>query len=147
MKDAAFKSLCHLIAPNRIASRGEMVGPGYKPDITVDDGGSSLLYILESEQKTDRKAFLGDLIKAEFHAERTRSRPTLVIVMEERSNTTVRQITDHLRPYVHWLRDLKGGALCLNRVHVLADRDYLASIDCGDALGSPAFWHRGSEVI
>jgi hypothetical protein len=146
MKDAAFKNLCHLVAPNRIASRGEIVGPGYKPDITVDDGGGSLLYILESEQKTDRKAFLGDLIKAELHAERTRSRPTLVIVMEERSNTTVPQIADHLRPYVCWLRDLKGGTLCLNRMHVLTAQDYLASIDRGDALGSPAFWHRGREV-
>lgn len=60
MKDAEFKALNHPVGNNIIVTRGTAVAAGYKPDITITDTNGQLRYILESEQKKDRKAFLGD---------------------------------------------------------------------------------------
>src|SRR3546814_1446041 len=103
MKDAEFKMLNHPISADWIASRGREVAPGYKPDVTVRDASGALAFILEAEQKTDRKAFLGDLIKAEMYAEQEGANPTLLIVMQPQPNTTTEQIANHLRPYGAWL--------------------------------------------
>src|SRR3546814_19864403 len=78
-----------------IAARGREVAPGYKPDVTVRDASGALACILEAEQKTDRKAFLGDLIKAEMYAEQEGANPTLLIVMQPQPNTTTEQIANH----------------------------------------------------
>jgi hypothetical protein len=147
MDDALFKKLDHRVAPPlEIASRGSAVMDGYKPDITIRDATNTVQYILESEQKTDRKAFLGDLVKAERYAEEVHATPQLVIVMQEFSNTTARQIADHLRPYAYWLRRLKVGNLHLSRILVMSDAEYLASIGAGEPLCSPAFNQRALEI-
>jgi hypothetical protein len=147
MDDAEFKRLRHCVVPPlQIASRGSLVTTGYKPDITIEDATHSLRYILESEQKTDRKAFLGDLVKAERYAEERNATPELVIVMQEFNNTTTRQIADHLRPYADWLRRLKAGCLHLSGILVISDTAYRASIEEGDALCCPTFKQRAMAI-
>lgn len=146
MKDAAFKVLSHPIGANVIASSGTAVSIGYKPDITVKDTKGVLKFILESEQKTDRKAFLGDLLKAEMYSEQQKASPELIIVMQILGNTTTKQIADHLRPFKQWLALKKGGALNLSAVHVLSDVEYQAVIAAGELLGSSAFKSRGHAV-
>ena len=143
MKDADFKSLNHPTCGDSVVTRGTAVSPGYKPDVTVRDGSSKLTFILESEQKTDRKAFLGDLLKAEMYSEQQDASPTLVIVMQPQGNTTTKQIADHLRPYIAWLARKKGGQLNLAGVHVLSDAEYVQAISSNECLGSHAFQVHG----
>jgi hypothetical protein len=81
MNDAKFKALLHPTGNDRVVSWGTAVSVGYKPDVIIRDIEERLTFILECEQKTDRKAFLGALLKAELYAEQQRARPTLVIVM------------------------------------------------------------------
>jgi len=146
VKDAEFKELAHPVGVGKITSRGNNVSPGYKPDVTVCDASGRLVFILESEQKTDRKAFLGSLVKAEMFAEAQAATPELVIVMKSFQNTTTRQIADHLRPYKNWLAGMKGGALRLAAIQVLSEADYLEAIEAGDELGSAGFKSRGHVV-
>jgi hypothetical protein len=143
MKDAIFKALKHPVGTSTIASSGSAVSPGYKPDITVEDATGALTFILESEQKTDRKAFLGALLKAEVYAELQNARPELIIVMQAFKNTTTKQIADHLRPYKHWLSSKKGGTLSLSAIHVLSDDEYRAAIAASECIGTAAFKHHG----
>lgn len=147
MKDSKFKGLNHPIANGEtVASTGQAIAQGYKPDITVYDQNGSLRYILESEQKTDRKAFLGDLIKAEMHAENISARPELIIVMQVSSNTTAQQIANHIRPYAQWLAAKNGGALNLSSIQVVSDSEYESAILAGETLGSVQFKRRGHIV-
>src|SRR5262245_31752813 len=104
MKDSDFKALPHRVGACRIVSRGTEVAKGYKPDLTVNDMNDQLAFILECEQKTDRKAFIGDVVKAEKYAEERGAHPVLVIVMKLEKNTTLDQIANHLKLYVTWLR-------------------------------------------
>lgn len=150
MKDAKFKACKHhqVGKGNKIASKGGEVSKryGYKPDVTVKDAKGNLLYILECEQKTDRKAFLGDLIKAECHAEHKKQNPELIIVMKVFNNTTTQQIAAHLCPYIKWLKSKGGGQLSLSAVQVLSDKEYKKSILAGETLGSAAFKKRGHYI-
>ena len=147
MKNATFKACKHQVGKgNVIASRGKAVSKGYKPDVTVADAKGNLLYILECEQKTDRKAFLGDFIKAEFHAGHKKQNPELIIVMKVFNNTTTQQIAAHLRPYIKWLKSKGGGQLSLSAVQVLSDKEYQKSISAGEPLGSKAFKKRGHII-
>ncbi|WP_445360196.1 hypothetical protein ACJJIL_16140 [Microbulbifer sp. EKSA005] len=147
MKDNVFKGLNHPIASGEtIATTGQAVTPGYKPDITINDAGGSLKYILESEQKTDRKAFLGDLMKAEMYSENISASPELIIVMQVFSNTTTEQIADHIRPYANWLASKNGGSLSLSAIQVVSDQEYAAAILAGEILGSRQFKARGHVI-
>jgi hypothetical protein len=146
MKDKDFKALNHPIGPNIIASTGSAVSQGYKPDVTVRDATGVLTFILESEQKTDRKAFLGDLMKAEMFAEEQNARPELIIVMQPFGNTTTAQISGHIQPYKQWLALKNGGALNLSAIRILSDVEYQHAIEAGETLGSPALKMRGHIV-
>ena len=159
MQDKIFKGLQHQVGKgNKIASTGKDVSKrykpdvtvedakGYKPDITVEDAKGNLLYILECEQKTDRKAFLGDFIKAEHHAEHNKQNPELIIVMREEGNTTTKQIFEHLRPYIKWLKSKGDGQHGLSAVQVLSDKDYKQSILDEETLGSEAFKKLGHII-
>jgi hypothetical protein len=146
MKDAQFKALAHLIGTHVVSTRGAAVSLGYKPDVTVRDSSGVLKFILESEQKTDRKAYLGALLKAEMYAEQQKARPELIVVMQIFKNTSTKQIADHLRPYKIWLESKKGGALNLSAIHVLSDAEYVSAIAAVEIIGSAAFRLRGHAV-
>ncbi len=143
MNDAKFKALLHPTGKDRVASWGTAVSAGYKPDVIIRDIEERLTFILECEQKTDRKAFLGALLKAELYAEQQRARPTLVIVMQPQANTTTQQIANHLRPYILWLAGKQGGRMNLACVHILSDTEYETAILEGEELASAAFQRRG----
>jgi hypothetical protein len=147
VKDSDFKALPHRVGEYRIASRGTKVADGYKPDITVNDPNGQLAFILECEQKTDRKAFIGDLVKAEKYAEENGARPVLVIVMKLAPNTTLSQISSHLTPYATWLRGRNGGALSLSGVLVITDDEYAQSVHANELLTSPRFRARAAVVV
>jgi hypothetical protein len=141
MKDSHFKRINHVTpCGHRIATTGQSVqqGYGYKPDITIVDAENKVSFILESETKTDRKAFLGDIVKASVYAKEAKCMPELIIVMHVFSNTTVKQISEHLAPYVAWLSDNLDG-LCLSCIRIIPDDEYLASIEAGEKLDSPGF--------
>lgn len=146
MKDSEFKALPHCVGANKIASCGTEVAKGYKPDLTVSDTNGHLAFIFECEQKTDRKSFLGDLIKAEKHAEDVREHPVLVIVMQLYKNTTAQQIADHLRPYAKWIARLKGRSLNLTDILVVSDEEYKHSVEATELLGSQEFRARTIPV-
>lgn len=146
MKDSNFKNLNHVVGSLEIATRGSAVCNGYKPDITVIDGAGKLQFILESEQKTDRKAFLGDVIKALKYAEECGASPALVIVMQPQSNTTVEQIAHHLQPYVTWLKQKVGSDWRLSGVTVISDSAYQDSVSAQEQLGSADFLRRGVSL-
>ncbi len=139
MKDDAFKGLRHCLGSHHIVSRGNEVTKGYKPDITVASSDNQLSFIIECEQKTDRKAFLGNLVKAEKHAEDCGAHPVLIIVMQEFYNTTVQQIAGNLTPYAVWLARLKGGKLNLADILLISDQEYQRSVEANELLGSQSF--------
>lgn len=143
MNDAKFKALLHPTGNDRVVTRGEAVSAGYKPDITIRDVEERLTFILKCEQKTDRKAFLGALLKAELYAEQQCARPTLVIVMQPQGNTTTQQISNHIRPYIWWLAGKQGGRMNLACVHIMSDAEYETAIVEGEQLASTAFQQRG----
>ena len=146
MKDSDFKNLNHVVGSLKIATRGSAVCDGYKPDITVVDVTNKLQFILESEQKTDRKAFLGDVIKAQKYAEECEASPALVIVMQPQSNTTVEQIANHLQPYVTWLKQKLRSDWRLSGVTVMSDSAYQDSVNAQEQLGSAEFLRRGISL-
>lgn len=146
MKDSKFKELDHRVGAYQVVSRSTEVAKGYKPDVTVEDTNKQLAFILECEQKTDRKAFLGDLVKAEKHAEERRACPVLVIVMEPLPNSTVQQIADHLAPYAKWLAHRNGGTLCLSGVLIMSDDEYERSFQANELLTSQEFRARATVV-
>ena len=146
MKDSDFKMLSHCVGEFCIASRGNEVSDGYKPDLTVTDQRGALQFIIECEQKTDRKAFLGDLLKAERYAEECKSNPTLVIVMQQADNTKVQQIARQIQSYAHWLHRRGSDGLYISRIVVMSDTEYVQSVQDGEILGTQNFLDRG-EVI
>lgn len=139
MTEADFKTLPHCLGSNHFSSYGNEVSKGYKPDFTISDSRNQLLFIIEVENKTDRKAVIGDLVKAEKHAEDCGAHPVLIIVMREYGNTTVRQIANQLTTYATWLDRLKRGQLNLADVLVLSDEEYRRSVEACELLGSQEF--------
>lgn len=139
MRDREFKQLRHCVGNNRVATRGKKVAPGYFPDMTVRDPKGHLLFIVEHESKTDRKALLGDVVKAEWFAEKENATPTLIIVMKRSNNATVKQIGNHLPLYSTWLAKLKGGRMSLSAIRIMEHEDYSQSLENKEEMGSPAF--------
>ena len=146
MDDMRFKGLPHPIGDHKVVSAGKAVTTGYKgykPDVLVADSTGLVRFILESENKTDRKAFLGDLLKAEMYAEQSVCTPELIIVMTPSSNTTVRHIAKQLHVYAAWLAEKKNGSLSLSAVQVISDTDYEDAIAKNELISSSSFRKRG----
>ena len=140
MNDAFFKSLSHCLGIYRIASCGNLVCKGYKPDLTVCNSDNQLVLIFECEQKTDRKAFLGDFVKAEKYAADCGALIPLYyrdagIPEYDRAA----KWAYNLRPYADWLGRLKGGSLNLADVLLISDREYLCSVEANELPASAEF--------
>lgn len=127
MKDSKFKSAIKFHYSNLNCKIGEKIDDGYMPDaVVLTENGECLIF--ESEQKTDRKAFLGSFMKAEIYAEKNQINHHLIIVMREYKNTTVSQVARHLTPYVEWLSNLKSGTLSLKTIQIISDSDFIKLI-------------------
>ncbi|WP_421295225.1 hypothetical protein [Aeromonas veronii] len=144
MLDSEFKIFHHKLAQgDAIASRGtNIVSSGdYRPDVAIKNSSGAIHLILESERKSDRKAFIGTLVHAAKYASDSNKPITLVLIMKETGNqTTVAQVSANIRPYYQWLHTL--GATHLNHVLFISDVEYENSANTNEVLLSPQFMAR-----
>ena len=108
--------------------------PGYKPDYVLK--GDNRYIILESENNTNRKMFVGCLMKAAYFLQEERT-GFLVIVLHESDNTKINQIRDHLKPYFQWIK--RAHLTNMSQVLLIRDEDYkVADNECLE-IGSEEF--------
>lgn len=125
MKDSEFKKLTHPIDSGLQITLGAEVSRGYKPDLTgCCPISRNLKIIIECEQKTDRKAILGSLIKALKYSHETGARIVFVTVIKEMKNTTVEQIYNHINQYVVWLKNIMGNHFMISKIIIISDLEY-----------------------
>jgi hypothetical protein len=125
VKDKEFKKLSHPIDPRFSITLGTEVTSGYKPDLTGSCPKSrKLKIIIECEQKTDRKALLGSLIKAIKYSHECSCRILFVIVMKETTNTTIDQIYNHIKQYVEWLKKIIKNHFMISKTIIISDCEY-----------------------
>lgn len=141
MLDSEFKNFHHRLAQgDAIASRGTNIASSgnYRPDIAIKNSSGAIHLVLESERKSERKAFIGALVHAAKYASDSDTPITLVFVMKETGNqTTVAQVSANIRPYHQWLHTL--GATNLNRVLFISDTEYENSANANEVLLSTQF--------
>lgn len=94
----------------------------------------------------DRKAFIGDLIKAELFAEHEGVFAELIIVMKPSSNTTTMQIANHSKTYRNWISKLKAGKPNLSSVQMLSISDYEQAIKQNIEIGTDEFKKLGFVI-
>ena len=100
--DKLFKSLGHNHVGYEHFLNGQTLSPGYKPDFVLKKENKFI--ILESENGSSRKTFVGVLIKAAFFL-RGGNEGELVFVIVPKKNTTASAIARHLKPYLEWIAD------------------------------------------
>lgn len=132
IKDRDFKMLKHSFTDYSVYKTGQELAKGYKPDYVLANGNDFI--ILESESKTDRKAYLGALIKA-AHFLQGENTGMLVFVILERGNTNLPQIVNHLKPYYEWIQDKTN----LREIFLIESGTYFSSgqvmsLDCEEFL-------------
>ncbi len=141
MRDSEFKKFPHKLAEgDAIASQGSNIAEegNYRPDIAIKNSSGTIYLILESERKSERKAFIGALVHASKFAEDSKTPITLVFVMKETGNqTTVAQVSANIRPYYQWLHNL--GATQLHCVLFISDTEYDESTNAEEVLLSTQF--------
>jgi len=143
MKDRDFKALSHVIPEGwRIRTKGEELSQGYKPDLSVENSSRKVALICECEINTNRKAFLGDLFKAERYYDEEKLKGTLLIVLKEQDNTLVDQIAEHISPYLKWLKTTRLSRNGVEQVLIITDRDYQESNRKNETILSPEFKKR-----
>ena len=144
MLDTEFKNFGHRLAQgDAIASRGTNIATNgnYRPDIAVRNSSGAIHLILESERKSERKAFIGAMVHAAKYAADSNLKITLVFVMKETGNqTTVAQVSANIRPYFQWLHTLEAKQL--HRVLLISDVEYDASANAGEEILSAQFTAR-----
>ncbi|MBE4032475.1 hypothetical protein J4H25_20030 [Vibrio alginolyticus] len=141
MKDSEFKSFSHkLPLGHEISSNGQNISVigNYRPDISIKDASGTIQIVLESETKSDRKAFIGALTHAFKYADESNVSFTLVFVMKETGNqTTVEQVANNLRPYYVWLQGVVKTKL--KGTFLVSDDAYVKSKECGERILSTEF--------
>lgn len=95
-----FKSLEHSHADFESFHNGQVLESGYKPDCVLRNGNEYI--ILESENSSSRKTYVGGMIKAAHFLQNDRF-GKLVFVIVPKKNTRAATIANHLRPYLIWL--------------------------------------------
>ena len=116
MKDTAFKNLNHRSSGYEIE---RISFPHYKPDVVLSKGNEYI--ILESERNSNRKTYIGGLVKACRFMDGDKS-GILVFVMREYENTKATSIQAQLRMYFQWLQSL--GQINLTQVFVITHEQY-----------------------
>ena len=130
MKDTEFKELSHPIDSQLTVTLGTEVSCGYKPDLTgCCPISRKLKIIIECEQKTDRKAILGSLIKALKYSHESFYKIVFVIVMKEMKNTTVEQFYNHIEKYVIWIKTIMENKFMISKVIIISDFEYQKCIE------------------
>ncbi|MFD4706995.1 hypothetical protein ACFWM3_19305 [Gottfriedia sp. NPDC058432] len=144
LTDSVFKKLDHCDGEIIIKSNGKNLIKVYSPDLSLKKG--DLVYILENERKTDRKAFLGDIVKAAHYCDISDYTVTLIIIMKETSiQTTVIQISQHIKKYFHWMKS--KGILSLTDIIVMSDTEYKKSIENNEIISCEDFLGRSISCL
>ena len=130
IKDKIFKSLKHSFKNYYRHSIGIGLEIGYRPDYVLKRGNNYI--ILESENSSSRKTYVGGLIKA-AHFLRDEKKGRLIFIIVPKDNTKAISIAMHLKPYLNWIQDKTN----LRDVYVVEASKYycnetVLSLDCSD---------------
>ncbi|MGB4775859.1 MAG: hypothetical protein WBP45_11845, partial [Daejeonella sp.] len=87
----------------KVLNSGGQLVKGYKPDTVLQKGNEYI--IMECDTGTSRKGYLGAMLKAAKFLTNEKN-GKLILVIKEKPNTTVKQIAEHLREYLSWLKPL-----------------------------------------
>lgn len=117
ISDREFKMLSHFCPGYSMYTNGAELLPGYKPDYVLNKDNDYV--ILESENTSSRKLFIGGLIKAAHFTQLERT-GKLVFVMVPKENTTAKSITEQLRTYFNWVKDKTN----LSEIYVIEANSY-----------------------
>lgn len=110
--DKVFKSLSHNYLDYCIFSKGEEVEKGYKPDFVLNKDKNYI--ILESENSSSRKTFVGGLLKA-AHFIRNDKNGILIFVIVPKKNTRAESIALHLQKYFDYIKPITN----LKKIYVI----------------------------
>ena len=128
--DKKFKELNHTFKGYTKYLCGQSLEPGYKPDYVLKKGNEYL--ILESENSSSRKTFVGGMIKA-AHFLQNKKRGILIFVIVPKVNTKASSIAAHLKTYFTWIKphtNLKS-VYVIEASHYFKD-DVLLDLICED---------------
>lgn len=100
--DKVFKSLPHNCKGYKAHTNGSPVAKGYQPDYVLKKGNDYV--ILECENSSSRKTFVGGLIKA-AHFLQGANTGSLIFILVRRKNVTAVAIANHLKKYLTWIGD------------------------------------------
>ncbi|RXK87024.1 hypothetical protein [Filimonas effusa] len=115
--DKLFKALLHNCPGYETFLKGNSLEPGYKPDFVLKCKDDYI--ILESENSSSRKTFVGGMMKAAHFLQGTRT-GMLIFVIVPKENTSVTAIARHLKSYLKWIEDKTN----LRDVYVIAAEHY-----------------------
>jgi len=101
---------------------------GYKPDYVLRKNSEYI--ILESENTSSRKTYVGGMMKA-AHFLQGEKKGKLIFALVPKENTTASSIAKHLKPYLKWIGDKTN----LKEVYVIEAAAYYANelvlaLDC-----------------
>ena len=128
--DRLFKKLLHTHDGYSMYLNGQELEEGYKPDYVLKNGNEFI--ILESENTSSRKTFVGGMIKAAHYLQNKR-KGRLVFVIVPKENTTAIAISKHLKPYLKWIENctnLKDVFVVEAKHYYVSDK--VLSLDCED---------------
>lgn len=141
ISDYTFKHLPHKALGYALWRKGGEIMPSYMPDYVLKDGNRYI--ILESENNTNRKMFVGCLMKAAYFLQKEKT-GFLVIVLHEMDNTKLNQIKDHLTSYYQWIK--QAHLTNMSAVFLIRDKDYLVGNDDCVTIFSEAFLEKAGKI-
>lgn len=123
IKDKVFKGLNHTFKSYQKFLDGGEIENGYKPDFVLKKNNEYI--ILESENSSSRKLFIGGLIKASHFLTGKKS-GILLFVMVPKKNTTAISIAKQIKVYFSWIKDKTN----LKEVWIIECNKYYDGIKC-----------------
>ena len=100
--DKDFKQILHTCKGYQKHLNGAEIEPGYRPDYVLKRGNKYI--ILESENSSSRKTFVGGMIKAAHYLQNEKS-GILIFIIVPKPNTKAEVIAAHLVKYFTWIKD------------------------------------------
>ena len=122
--DKLFKALNHSFIDFEKFRDGQTLEPGYKPDYVLKNQNQNEYIILESENSSSRKTFVGGMIKAAHYLQNEKT-GKLIFVIVPKDNTKVTSIANHLKPYLKWIQTQTN----LKEVFVIDAAEYYNNIN------------------
>lgn len=116
--DKDFKSLKHESKGYIVFLHGGDAEKGYRPDYVLRRDNEYI--ILESENSTSRKAFIGGMLKA-AHFLTGSNRGILIFVITPKKNTKVSSIAKQIKKYFDYIR----GITNLWKIYVIEEDKYI----------------------